>query len=279
MKLLEELDKQQTEGLFTYSIIVADNDSKQSAKRVVSEFAAQSPIPTTYCVEPHQNIALARNKALANSQGDFIAFIDDDEYPATGWLCSLFRTCIASGADGVLGPVKPFFEKEPPKWATKGRFFERPTHETGYRIGMSDARTGNVIFRRKILEGVGEAFWAEFGTGGEDVDFFRRMMDKGCVFVWCNEAVVYETIPPARCRRRYLLKRALLRGRNSFRQQVGRGRNLIKSLIAVPVYSLALLFLFVAGDHHSMKYLIKFCDHAGRLLALLGCNPVKERDL
>src|SRR3972149_1567705 len=86
-------------------------------------------------------------------------------------------SCNTSGVDGVLGPVKPYFEQEPPKWVTRGGFFERPTHETGYRIGLSDARTGNVLFRRKILDGVVEAFRSEFGTGGGDIDFFRRMME------------------------------------------------------------------------------------------------------
>jgi cellulose synthase/poly-beta-1,6-N-acetylglucosamine synthase-like glycosyltransferase len=276
--LLEELDKQQTEGSFTYSIIVADNDREQSAKRVVSDFAAQSPISTTYCVEPVQNIALARNKALEIAEGDLIAFIDDDEFPVKNWLCNLFKTCNTYGADGILGPVLPYFDQEPPEWIRKGRFFERAMHETGYRIGISDARTGNVMFRRKILQGIEEVFGAEFRTGGEDVDFFRRMMDKGCVFIWCNEAVVYEAVPPGRCKRSYLLKRSLLRGRNSLRQRAGRVSKLTRSLIAIPVYGLALPFLFVAGDHYFMRYLIKSCDHAGRLLAFLGFSPVTERD-
>jgi succinoglycan biosynthesis protein ExoM len=278
-RLLDELDEQQTHGLFTFSVVVADNDRSRSAEQVVADFAARSSIPTTYCVEPRKNIALARNKALEYAQGDFIAFIDDDEFPTREWLSYLFKTCHASGAEGVLGPVKPFFEQEPPGWATRGRFFERPTHQTGFRIGLSEARTGNVLFRRKILEGTGEAFRAEFGTGGEDVDFFQRMMGKGCVFIWCNEAAVHEAVPASRCRRSYLLRRALLRGRNSLNQKSGRAKNLAKSLIAVPMYALALPILLVSGEHHFMKYLIKLCDHAGRLLALLGLNPVKERDL
>jgi len=279
-RLLTELSGQDINGQFTYSIIVADNDSEQSSKTVVSEFAERSSIPTKYCVEPTQNIALVRNKALANAQGecDFIAFIDDDEYPIKNWLVSLFNTCSEYRADGVLGPVKPYFEQEPPKWATRGRFFERPTHGTGYRIGLPEPRTGNVMFRTSILDGVEEAFHPKFGLGGEDVDFFRRMMNSGYVFVWCNDAVVYEAVSPARCKRSYLLRRALLRGSNSFKQQTNRTKKLFMSLTAVTIYSLALPFLFLVGDHLFMKYLIKLCDHSGRLLAFLGLNPVTQRD-
>jgi len=277
-RLLGELDKQQTEGLFTYSIIVADNDREELAKKVVSEFSAQSLISAKYCVEPVQNIALARNKALENAEGDFIAFIDDDEFPTENWLWNLFKTCTAYRADGVLGPVLPHFEHEPPEWIKKGGFFDRVTHETGYKIGISDARTGNALLKRKILEGRRDVFQTEFRTGGEDVDFFQRMMDKGHVFIWCNEAVVYEVVPPGRCKRSYLLKRSLLRGGNSIRQRSGRAGKITKSLIVLPIYGLALPFLLLAGDRHFMKYFIKFCEHGGRILALLGISPVTERD-
>ena len=179
----------------------------------------------------------------------------------------------------MLGPVKPHFEVPPPAWATKGRFFEREPHETGYKIGLRQARTGNVLFDRRILEGMGEVFRPQFGTGGEDVDFFGRMMEKGRVFVWCNEAPVFETVPPSRCNRSYLLRRALLRGRNTLKNPAGRIGKIVKSLLAVPLYALALPVLFIVGQHVFLKYLIKFVDHVGRLLALVGLNPASERDM
>ena len=276
-RLLDELERQITEGLFSYSVVVADNDHRQSAKQVVSEFAATSSISIIYCVESEQNIALARNKALENAEGDFIAFIDDDEIPVVDWLCNLFKTCNAYGVDGVLGPVKPYFDHKPPQWVIKWKSIERPTYDTGYKMDWTETRTGNVLFRREILNGINYAFRSEFGTGSEDVDFFRRMMGKGKTFVWCNNAVVYEIVPPARCKRGYQIQLALLRGGNSLKHREDLARNLFKSLIAIPVYGLALPCLFVAGDHHFMTYLIKFFDHVGRLLALLGVNPVKER--
>jgi hypothetical protein len=51
----------------------------------------------------------------------------------------------------------------------------------------------------------------------------------------------------------------------------------LKSLIAVPAYALALPVLLLAGHHYFMKYLVKLADHAGRLLASVGLNPVTNR--
>lgn len=277
-RLLEGLGEQDTGGLFTFSIVIVDNDRSESAKRVVEEFTAASSIRATYCVEPRQNIALARNKAIENAKGDFVAFIDDDEMPAAKWLSNLFTVRNAYNVAGVLGPVKPYFEHEPPQWVRKGNFFERPTYRTGYRIGMWEARTGNVLFVQSILDGVLEPFRSEFGTAGEDIDFFRRMMEKGDVFIWCDEAVVHELVPPERCTRKYVLRKSFLRGSNFLKHPTDRAKNLLKSFAAVPLYGMALPFILLAGEHHFMKYLVKFCDHSGRILTLLRMNPVRERD-
>jgi succinoglycan biosynthesis protein ExoM len=276
-QLLKELSCQKTDGLFSYSIVVVDNDSEQSAKSAVMSFAANSPIETTYLVEQISNIALARNKAVNNAKGDYLAFIDDDELPANDWLLIMLNTIKAAGADGVLAPVLPSYEVEPPRWVVQAGFYDRPRHQTGFVLGWQEARTGNVLLRRAILDGTGEPFRAEFGTGGEDVDFFRRMMTKGYTFIWCDEAPVYEVIPPHRWERRFLIKRALLRGEISSRRGEGLLRNLIKAVIAVPVYSLALPVLLLLGQHLFMKYLIRMFDHLGRLLAVFHLNPMRER--
>jgi succinoglycan biosynthesis protein ExoM len=276
-QLLEHLQKQRTGGLFTYSVVVADNDPAQSAQHLVAELSSTSALHVTYCSESQQNIALARNKALQYANGEFIAFIDDDEFPIEDWLYNLFNTCAAFGVDGVLGPVNPSFESDPPGWVKRGRFFDRPAFKTGYKVNWDEGRTGNVLFKRDILNSVDIPFRSEFATAGEDVDFFRRMMEKGHTFIWCNEAVAYEVVPISRCTRSYLLKRALLRGSNFNKHPTGRFKNAAKSLIAVPCYTLALPFLALFGEHLFIRYLIKLLDHGSRLLAYLGMSLVTQR--
>jgi len=273
--LLSELRVQDTGGLFTYSIVIADNDELQSAEAVTLDFAAESHIETRYCVEPRQNIALARNKAVENARGDFLAFIDDDEFPGKRWLLTLFKACNDYDADGVLGPVRPYFDKDPPKWVVKGKFYERPTYRTGLVIDWRKGRTGNVLLRRRIFAPGGQAFRPSFLTG-EDQDFFRRMIEKGHSFIWCNEAVAYEVVPPIRWKRTFLLRRALLRGAVSVVHPAFGPRQIAKSVIAVPVYAAALPFALVLGHHRFMTLLVKLTDHLGKLLSLLGINPIRE---
>ena len=238
----------------------------------------ESGVPIVYCSgSGYETLPRLATTALSHATGDFIVFVDDDEFPAAGWLLNLFRTCESHQVAGVLGPVKPHFDHEPPQWLIKGGFYQRPTHPTGFVMPWQKCRTGNVLFRRNILDPSEAPFRREFGGGGEDQDFFRRMIERGHRFVWCDEAIIYEVVPPSRWSRRFMIHRALFRGRNTFLHPKHRLRNLLKSVIAVPAYALALPVLLLAGHHYFMKYLVKLADHVGRLLASVGLNPVTER--
>ena len=242
---------------------------------MVSRSAAGSSIPICYCVEPRQNIALARNKAIENVRGDFVAFIDDDEFPTRRWLLTLFKACDEYDVDGVLGPVKPFFYEEPPQWVVKGKFYERSTYPTGFVIDWKKGRTGNVLLKGRIFVTGAQPFRPSFLTG-EDQDFFRRMIDSGYVFIWCNEAVAYEVVPPIRWKRTFMLRRALLRGKVSLLNPTFGILDVAKAVIAIPAYSAALPFALALGHHRFMACLVKLFDHLGRLLALLGINAIRE---
>lgn len=276
-RLLQGIEKQKTDDLFTYSVVVGDNDEGQSARSVVEALEAVSKLSMTYCVEPRQSIALIRNKVIENATGDFIAFIDDDEFPIDTWLRNLFLTCMRYQVDGAFGPIKAHFDFTPPRWAHEGKFFERSRYPTGYEMEWTQMATGNVLFKRSILPADTPPFMPEFDSGGEDVDFFRRMTRRGARFVWCDAAIAFEVVPRSRCKRTYLLRRALQRGSNFPKQQGNRVKNFLKSLVAVPVYFVALPVIALFGQLVLLRYLIKLCDHGSRLMAFLGVKLVDQR--
>ena len=275
-RLLQELSKQETEGRFTYSIVVADNDAEQSAEQVVAKFAASSPIAVRYCVQPLQNISRTRNKAIENAEGDFVAFIDDDEFPIPVWLLTLFNAIEKYDADGVLGPVHPYFDETAPKWIVNGKFYRRASYPTGLVIDWRKGRTGNVLLRSHLFRAGEPPFNPEFRQG-EDQDFFHRMIERGHKFVWCHEAEAYEAVPPVRWKRSFLLRRALLRGSMEPKTPGFGFSDVAKSVVAVGVYTVALPFCLIAGQTKFMSVLVSMFDHLGKLLAVVGINPIKEQ--
>jgi len=273
-RLLLELLKQETGGLFTYSIVTVDNDDQRSSESTVNEIKAVSPVPILYCNEPRQNIARARNMAVEIATGEYVAFIDDDEFPCEGWLLRMFQACTRYQVDGVLGPVLRHFDQTPPGWLLKSNFYVRPRHATGFVMEWLECRTGNLLLDRKVFEGE-TPFRPEF-RAGEDQDFFRRKIDQGHTFIWCDEASVYETVPPSRWKCGFMLRRALLRGATAVLHPTFGSWKILKSITAVLLYTIALPFSVLIGLHHFMSLLVRLFDHLGALLALVGLNPIKS---
>jgi hypothetical protein len=144
-------------------------------------------------------------------------------------------------------------------------------------LDWTQARTGNVLLRHSVLKEIEGPFRRECGSGGEDRDFFKRAIDKGRVFVWCQEAQVYETVPSHRMRRSFLLQRALLRGKSSLASPQFGATDVLKSIAASFLYTLCLPAFLLFGHGVFMKYLIKDFDHIGRLLAVCGIDPVRQK--
>ncbi len=279
--LLEALRCQETHQRFTYSIVIVDNDSEHSGKPIVDEFEAKGGVRVLYCNEPVQNIALARNMAIDNSQGNLIAFIDDDETPIQQWLWLLHEIMCSHKVAGVLGPVLPRFQQQPSSWIVRSKLCERKRFCTGtYLKSAIDTRTGNILLSKAFLDSHRFRFDRAFGlTGGEDCELFRRMMKKGAEFVWCDEACVYEAVPSSRLTRKYMLKRALLRGVANSQGVQFFSKNIGKSIVALICYASALPVLMFAGHHNLMKFLVKSCDHLGKVLAVMGIKMSVKRQL
>jgi len=274
-RLLRDIDGLKTDGLFTYSVVVADNDAARSGERVLEEMRRTMHVPVKYCAEPEKGIARARNRVIANADGDYFALIDDDEFPEPDWLLNLLETCREFGVDGVLGPVKRYLDEAAPTWLKRSSLYDRAVRPTGMAVAWRGARTGNALVKREVFAGDEAPFNVEFAAG-EDQDFFRRKIEDGRRFVWSSDAVVWEELPPARWKRMYFLRKSLLHGSYAALQPDCGVKSVVKSVIAVPLYAVALPFALVAGQHRFMTLLVKLCEHLGKLLSLVGIRPFHD---
>jgi len=212
---LESLSNQST--THSYEVIVVDNDTAGTAKSTIEQF--RTAFRTRGCnlrydVEPKQNIALARNKAVSVATGKYIAFIDDDEEAERDWLDRLVDTLILKESDAVFGRVVRAFPEGFPESLRRANIFEdHRMRESGSRIAGTGGRTSNGIVRSSVLKMRPGPFDKELGkTGGEDTEFFCWLEQKGCTFSWCSEAVVNESITLERARLRYHFRRGYSTG-------------------------------------------------------------------
>jgi len=284
-RLLFTLSRQETQGLFEYSVVVIDNDAGGAAKACVLEAKEELGLDLVYEIEPTNTIPAARNHACRIARGNYIGIIDDDELAPADWLLTLFRAVETFAVDGALGPVYPFFEQTPPNWLVKSGLCERPVIRTGTLLDWNDTRTGNVLVRREVFTGNNLRFDENCKTSGSDKEFFREAMDRGCRFVAVAEAPVFETVPPERQTMSYYFRRYRIQASNErkFRAPMLRGTSKVtaplKSLVALSTYSLLLPLSAVWGTHIALQLALKVVYHGSWLLTMLGFDLAKSRNL
>jgi glycosyltransferase involved in cell wall biosynthesis len=194
-----------------FEIVVVDNDPLGSARPLVEEMAAGTAVPIRYVAERRPGISRARNTAVANADGQFVVWLDDDEEAAPGWLAALYATMRRHGGDVVKGPVYPRLATPNP-YAEK-RFTFDAKLPTGARLPECTGIGNTLLDKERCFGGEAEPFDPFLGlAGGGDTLFFRKLQRSGRRFVWCAEAAVWETVPAERLVARQVLRRRFRHG-------------------------------------------------------------------
>ncbi|MFN3574018.1 MAG: glycosyltransferase family 2 protein [Phenylobacterium sp.] len=194
-------------------LVIVDNDKTPSAQPMAAALAAEAPFPVVYVHEPEPGVANARNAALEQARGEFIAFLDDDEEAPAGWLAALLAAQARFDADVVFGPVRG----RAPAEVTRHRdyletFFSR---QGPAEAGLIDHYygCGDSLLRRAALPDPKRPFSAVRNhIGGEDDLLFGQMKANGARFAWAPEAWVWEDPVPARLSLGYTIRRAFAYG-------------------------------------------------------------------
>jgi succinoglycan biosynthesis protein ExoM len=260
-------------------VIIVDNDAEaRGGAAVVDEVAATFRFPLTCVVEPNRGHTYAYNRAFSAAcrvtpSPDYIAVLDDDEYPDPDWLTEMIRVAGGYGVDIVGGPVSPVFER-PDHWLAQSGFYAPVRHATGPVPMVYGA--GNMLIRRDVLEQyLDEPFLHAFAfTGASDYDFFWRCRIDGRSFAWADKAEVFETTPPSRTTIGYLLRRKFRNGSEATRLErkfLGRLAGAVRGwYIGLGLLGVGLLSLPVAalrGRRAMMSSLMQTAKGAGRLAA------------
>lgn len=280
---MRSLRLQETAGLFDFSVVAVDNDASGPARNTVSRLGVELGLEINYGIEPEQTIPAARNHALRLARGNYIAIIDDDEFPPQTWLVTLYRAIQTFEVDGALGPVFPFFDRKPPAWLLKGHFCERPVHSTGTLLDWSQTRTGNVLLKKDVFDLHKLQFNEKCRISGSDRVFFKEAIQLGCRFVAVEEAPVYEIVPPERWTKSYYLKRALAQGLNAHRNSSEALRGVfrvlapMRSAATLAAYAMSLPFAACIGTHMLVKDLAGGAYQLGWLSSMLGIKLIKKR--
>lgn len=277
---LESLAKQLLSPSLRLEVVVVDSDAAGSARDRVEKALTRFPFAIRYVVAERPGVAEARNAAIREASGRWLAFIDDDEVAYLDWLAMLLRCAEDHAAQVVFGAVRTHYPETCPDWIRRADLFGKQLPPTGTRV--SHGATCNALVARSALSGETRFFDTAYGaTGGEDTEFFYRLAQKGTLMVTCQEAVVSETVEPHRMNRDFLLRKAVRVGETYFRIFFGnasrsrRAALLARAGLQWLAASAIALCLRPTGLGKSMRYRIKAAANLGKLRAAAGCDAVR----
>lgn len=190
-----------------WECVVVNNNSTDDTLARFEEFAAKHPAFNLRIVtETTQGLSYARNRGIRESEGEYIAIIDDDERIAEEFIeayIELFDTTPDAMAAG--GPIVAEYQTRRPRWMSC--FTERPIANTMYwgdkvrefpkgRVPGG----GNMALRRSAVRRYGVfdtslGYVGESLLGGEECDLFERLQIAEAKYYYVPKAVMYHIIP------------------------------------------------------------------------------------
>ena len=212
IRTLKSLQSQDLPKNFVWEVVVVDNNSTDDTPEKVREFAESSELVVRYVKEKKQGLSHARNKGVAEARGKYLHFTEDDEIADKDLIREIYGTFETFQCDCVGGRIYLKLEDEMPRWLTKDLWGflgylnygdnALPMDEQRYPFG------GNMTFSREVFDRIG-LFNINMGRkgnqlfGGEEVDFFRRLLSAGGKGVYQPKALVYHIIDKLRLKKTY----------------------------------------------------------------------------
>ena len=201
-------------------VLIADDSRDGAATKLVAAHPVKG-LNVTCLAVASSNISTARNALLAAATGDWLIFVDDDEWVEPDWLERLFACQEDFSADVVVGPVYPDYPQETPAWLKAANPLYMDWGARGKRIYTG--RGGNTLVNLQLIRSLELTFDEAYGrTGGEDTIFFGQAAERGARIFVTDDAIAREHVPAERLTQSYILSRAVRSGQSYGQMRLAR---------------------------------------------------------
>ena len=160
-------------------IIIVDDASTDQSLEIVKGMAEKDSRVKVFSGKKYSGVSAVRNVGLSNAKGDYVCFVDSDDYVSKYYLESLITSLKDTGADiSCVGVARvgesqrknldKFFNPNDYKACTFDKVEAMELLFTGRKIRMN---IWNKIFSKEIFAGENKLFYNENVYHGEDVEF------------------------------------------------------------------------------------------------------------
>lgn len=96
-------------------IVLVDDCSPDNCGVICDKFSEEYQIIQTIHLEHNSGTAIARNEGIKKSRGDFICFVDSDDYIDSNYVSALMGLLLEHSADIAVSAVRREYENKPKK--------------------------------------------------------------------------------------------------------------------------------------------------------------------
>jgi cellulose synthase/poly-beta-1,6-N-acetylglucosamine synthase-like glycosyltransferase len=185
-----------------HEVIVVDDGSSDGSAAIVEAIAD----PRVRLVrQPNAGVSAARNRGIALATGDWIAFLDADDWYHPEMLAALKQAHEACPEAGLLGAQSRTMQNvpdDPDPWPVSDSFFEVEVVDDLRQRWMRTApfNSSSVAIRASLLREMGTCF-IEGESHGEDLDMWFRVADRTPVAVVNAPFAAIRVLPDSLSRR------------------------------------------------------------------------------
>lgn len=163
-------------------VIVVDDGSTDESSKIISRYPVRLLSHAS-----NQGLAAARNTAIKNAKGDFIACVDADCCPNPDWLSILMQEFNGQRIAAAGGRLA---EDSPETIFDEWRLLRMKQHWGESNAAPDFLFGSNAVFRRDSLLKAG-LYDEKYHSNYEDVDICNKLREKGYSFVYEPKAIVY----------------------------------------------------------------------------------------
>ena len=179
-------------------IIIVNDGSKDNTREVVESFCDDKRI--VLINQENGGVSRARNTGIDNAKGEYIAFIDSDDYIREDYFEKLITPCIEEGAEVsccVYKIVTPDGKQIPDnRQKIADEFFITPQQIADNYFEYLDMGFVNFVFRIYNRKIIGDTRFSETLKWGEDGSFNLELFKKSNkIFVSPEEMYFYVVHP------------------------------------------------------------------------------------
>lgn len=194
-------------GTEQVELIFVDNYSQDNTVQKITATLHKLPMKARLVIEKSKGASATRARGILESKGDYVAFLDDDNLPASDWILQV-KSAISDfpNASALSGRINAVTSEPIPSYA-------KPYIVFYAIVNRGDKAFRYDIFRRVLPPGAGLILRRAdalkivkhdklridgpiekgFRFKGEDIEFLRKMQSQGCE-IWYTPNITIEHV-------------------------------------------------------------------------------------